>query len=59
MKPRLVDLLISEVGLREETAEHAVDIFINYIKHNPLQVAAYLVRQDESSTQARQGGLFG
>ncbi|HSE98020.1 MAG TPA: hypothetical protein VLD57_07075 [Blastocatellia bacterium] len=56
MRPRLIELLMSELGLKEKTAEHAVDIVINYMRNNPLKVAAYLGRQDESSTRARQGG---
>ncbi len=59
MKSQLVELLMARIGRKEETAEQAVDTLIDYIRHNPLQVAPYLVRHDVSDTEDRQGGLFG
>lgn len=58
MKEKLVELLISKVGLDQEKAEKAVDTIIEHLKANPGELSAFLEKSKLGGVAGKIGGMF-
>jgi hypothetical protein len=58
MKEKLVELLMSKVGLDQEKAEKAVDTVMEHIKANPAELSSYLEKFNLGGVAGKIGGMF-